>query len=227
METFKKYLPIIIIAIVGYFLLRMFSGSKGPTILPQTQITETPYTDPNAQFRLPAFEALANLGAAQISSERDIQLANIQKDISRGEQVNVANIARGEQVNQFNIAMQQLQNQLRQFDLLQILGLASEETELEKASIQSELTKFLQERQISFSTFLENSRLRQFELELGSREQDRQLQQAAIDQYFRQRSGGSTGSIINSISQALGGIFGGSGGGIFTPPTFPGFGGFF
>lgn len=226
MGTLKKYLPFIILGIVGIVILRMASKSKS-TILPQTQLLETPYSDPNAQLRLPAFQSLAEIAGLQIQSERDIQLANINKDIARGEQVNIANIARGEQVNQFNLRMQELANQLRQFDILEILGLKSEETEIEKTKVQSELTKFLQESQLDFRRFQENNALRQFQLYLMERENDRRLQQGAIDRFYSSRN---TGQIIGSISQALGGLFGNQGGSIFgTPPTFPssGFGGFF
>jgi hypothetical protein len=58
------------------------------------------------------------------------------------------------------------------------------------------------------------------------REQDRELQQSAID---RAASSRTTGNILNSINTALSGIFGSRGrsGTIFgTPPTFPS-GGFF
>lgn len=58
------------------------------------------------------------------------------------------------------------------------------------------------------------------------RDQDRQLQQNAVNRYYSSRD--ST-SIVGSISQALSNIFGNrQGGNIFgTPPTFPRFGGFF
>lgn len=57
------------------------------------------------------------------------------------------------------------------------------------------------------------------------RNQDRELQQGAIDRYYSSRN---TTSIVGSISQALGNIFGNrQGGSIFTPPTFPRFGGLF
>lgn len=61
-------------------------------------------------------------------------------------------------------------------------------------------------------------------LNLLSRNQDRELQQSAIDRYYSSRN---LDSITGSIATALGGIFGNRSGtgSIFkgTPPTFPGF----
>ena len=58
------------------------------------------------------------------------------------------------------------------------------------------------------------------------RDQDRQVQQRAIDRSFNSVD---TRSIVSSVSQALGNIFSNrQGGNVFgTPPTFPRFGGFF
>ena len=58
------------------------------------------------------------------------------------------------------------------------------------------------------------------------REQDRQVQQNAVNRYYSSRD---TGNIVGSISQTLGNIFGNrQGGNVFgTPPTFPRFGGLF
>ena len=63
-------------------------------------------------------------------------------------------------------------------------------------------------------------------LNFMQRDQDRQVQENAINRYYSSRD---TTSIIGSISQALGSIFGNrQGGNIFgTPPTFPRFGGSF
>lgn len=63
-------------------------------------------------------------------------------------------------------------------------------------------------------------------LNLLQRNQDRELQQSAINRYYSSRD---TGNIISSISQALGGIFSNrQGGNVFgTPTTFPRFGGLF
>lgn len=60
-------------------------------------------------------------------------------------------------------------------------------------------------------------------LNLFQRNQDRQIQQSAIDRYYSSRN---LDSITNSIALTLGGIFGNKGGGnIFgTPKTFPGLG---
>jgi hypothetical protein len=88
----------------------------------------------------------------------------------------------------------------------------------------------LQESNLDFKRFQQEGLLRQFELYLQQREQDRQLQQGAIDRYYSSRNTGQTGQIIGSVAQALGNIFGGSGRGIFdvgsndpfrTPSTFP------
>lgn len=219
METFKKYLPLIVIGIVGFILLRMFKGSGAPQLLPQTQLTQTPNPDPYAQFRLPAFQSLVEAGTAQIQAQKDIDLANIAKDITRGEQVNFANLERGRQVNEFNLTT-------ALYDLQRTLGLRSEDTKLAQTGLQTELAKYLQTNQLDFNKFLQNSYLKELELNFQQREQDRQLQQAAINRSLPSQSG----QIIGSISQALSSIFGGQGGGgnIFgTPKTFPGFGGFF
>lgn len=57
------------------------------------------------------------------------------------------------------------------------------------------------------------------------RDQDRQVQQNAVNRYYSSRT---TGDIVGSIGQTLSSIFGGrQSGNVFgTPPTFPRFGGF-
>lgn len=213
MEIIKQYLPYILIAIAGLFLLRMLRG-RGPTILPQSQFTEQPAPDIYAAAREKGFELLAQTGIAQIGAERDVRLANIQRDIARGEQVNIANIARGEQINVFNLGLARIQNELRQLDILETLGLKSQETEIAKVRLQTELAKYLQSSQ-------QQSTLQQLQLYLAQRDQDRQAQQSAINRYYSSRN---TGNIIGSTIQALGRIFGQqqAGGNVYrTPPTFP------
>lgn len=90
-----------------------------------------------------------------------------------------------------------------QFDL----GLRALETDLSKTSILADAAR------------------RTAEFDFLSRENDRQVQQSAIDRFYSSRQ---TSDIIGSVSQALSGIFGGSRRNtIFTPPTFPSGGGFF
>jgi hypothetical protein len=222
METLKKYLPFIILGIVGIVVLRIAGRSKA-TILPQTQLLETPYTDPNAQLRLPAFQALAQVAGAQIESERDIELASIARDTEASRISSSFQLGQGELGNQLTLGLANLQNQLRQIDILETLGLRSEETELAKVGLQTELAKYLQEREFGFKELQERNFLRELELYFQSREQDRQTQQAAIDRFYSSRN---TGNIVGSISQAIGQIFGNRGGNVFgTPPTFPGGGG--
>lgn len=225
METLKRYLPLIILVIAGFFLLRMFRGN-GLKILPQSQFSEVPYSDPLNQLRLPAFQSLIESGIAQTQAERDISLANIQKDVAIQQQSQQYLLGERSIIND-------LQARLRQFDIMEILGLKSEETELAKTGLQTELAKYLQSEQLSFNRFKEQSYLEQLQLYFAEREQDRQAQQAAINRYYSSRQ---TGQIIGSVGQALGSIFGNrQGGNVFgTPPTFPSgssfggsFGGFF
>ena len=221
MEALKKYLPFIIIGIVGIYLIRKL-GSQRPTILPQTNFQEVPYSDPLNQLRLPAFQSLTELAGIQVQADTRAKEIASEKELGRY----TIDVASQRQYNEFVLGerslINQLQTQLRQFDLLEILGLKSEETEIAKTGLQTELAKYLQ-------TSRDQSILRQLELQLQQREQDRQLQQGAIDRYYSSRN---TGQIIGSISQALSGIFGGGNrGSVFgTPPTFPGggfnFGGF-
>jgi hypothetical protein len=225
MESLKKYLPLIAIAIAGYFLLRMFKGFS-PTILPQTQLTQTPQPDPYAATRLPAFQSLAELAGIQTQAETQSKQIASDLELGKGALQNVTQ----QQNFQYALGSQgiiaQLQSQLRQLDIAESLGLKSSDTELAKTELETELAKYLQSAQLDYNRFAQNSYLQALQLNLQQREQDRQLQQAAIDRYYSSRN---TGNIIGSISQAIAGIFGGGGGGgsIFgTPPTFPSFGGF-
>lgn len=226
MESLKKYLPLIIIAVVGFILLRMFK-SNGPTILPQTQFNEVPYTDPNAALRLPAFQSLAELAGIQTQADVRAKEIESEKDIARmGFDVERSRDFQSFAVSERSI-INQLESQLRQFDLLETLGLKSEETELAKTGLQTELAKYLQETQLDFRRLQEQNYLEQLRLYFMQREQDRQFQQSAIDRLYSSRN---TSNIVGSIAQAVSGIFGGQGSNIFgTPPTFPssGLGGFF
>lgn len=94
----------------------------------------------------------------------------------------------------------------RELDIRRELGLKAFETDLSKTNILADAAR------------------RSAEFDFLSRENDRQIQQSAIDRYYSSRN---TANIIGSVSQALSSIFRPSGsGGIFTPPTFPR-GGFF
>jgi len=221
METLKKYLPFIILIVVGYFLLKKFSGgSKGVSFLPQTQFSQQQQIDPLAEVRSKAFDTLASLGIAQTQSDITRE-QNAQNFAIAGKSLDVQSQGQG---YQFQLGSQgiasDLESRLRGFDIAQRLGLASNETDLAKANLNTELAKYLQSQQLSFNMFQQNAYLQALQLQLQQRDQDRQLQQAAIDRYYSSRN---TGSIIGSISQALAGIFGGgaTGGGTFrTPPIF-------
>ena len=94
----------------------------------------------------------------------------------------------------------------RELDFQRELGLKALETDLSKTNILADASR------------------RAAEFDFLSRENDRQIQQSAIDRYYSSRT---TGNIIGSVNQALSNIFRPSGSGtIFTPPTFPR-GGFF
>jgi hypothetical protein len=166
MESIKQYLPWIIGAVVVIYVLRKLTTRT--SLLPQTQIVQTPQTDPYAEARSKAFDALIGLGVAQ--TQGDIERARI-----------------------------------------------SEASSLERLRIGAE-------ENINLSALNVQERLAN--LNFLQRDQDRQLQQNAIN---RSISAQNTGNIVSSISQAISSIFGNrSGGGtIFgTPPTFPRFGGF-
>lgn len=68
MDKFKQYLPWIIVAAVGLYLINRLRG--GRTVLaPQTQFTQTPQPDPFATLRGEGFAELARLGIASVESE--------------------------------------------------------------------------------------------------------------------------------------------------------------
>ena len=103
------------------------------------------------------------------------------------------------------------------FGSLLELGVAETQADLEKFRIAST-------ERVSQSALGVQERLAQ--LTSLQRYQDTQLQQGAIDRYYSSRN---TGTILNSINQALSGIFATRrGGNVFgTPKTFPtSFGGF-
>jgi hypothetical protein len=71
-ENVKKYLPWIIGIIVGFLILKKFLGGGAQTqqaIVPQTQFTQTPQTDPLASLRGQAFQQLAQFGLGSIQAE--------------------------------------------------------------------------------------------------------------------------------------------------------------
>ena len=115
--------------------------------------------------------------------------------------------------------------------VLQVLGLQiGEEAETERARIAGEVAGRAQkfqfdlglkglETDLAKTDILADAARRSAEFDFLSRENDRQIQQSAIDRYYSSRT---TGNIIGSVSQALSNIFRPSGSGeIFTPPTFP------
>lgn len=173
METFKKYLPWIIVAAVGLYLLSRLSG-QSTRLVPQTQFTETPQLDPLAESRAGAFSGLLQLAGLQIGEE--------------------AETARAEIVGRVTTRAQDIQREL---------GLKALETDLGKADL------FAQAQRLAA------------EYQFFSRENDRQIQQSAIDRYQSSRT---QSDIIGSINTALGIIFGNrsGGGNVFgTPTTFP------
>jgi hypothetical protein len=164
MESIKQYLPWIIGAIVVIYVLRKLTTRT--SLLPQTQIVQTPQADPYAEARSKAFDALIGLGVAQT-----------QGDIER------AKIAEASSLERLRIG-------------------AEENINLSALNVQERLANL---------NFLQ-------------RDQDRQVQQSAIN---RTISAQNTGNIVSSISQAISSIFGNRNRNVFgTPPTFPTFGGF-
>ena len=119
--------------------------------------------------------------------------------------------------------------------LLELTGLQiGEEAETERARIAGAIAGRAQEVQfrlglksletdLSKTSVLADAARRAAEFDFLSRENDRQVQQSAIDRFYSSRT---TSDIIGSVSQALSGIFGSrnrTGGVILTPPTFPTF----
>jgi hypothetical protein len=104
--------------------------------------------------------------------------------------------------------------------LLDVVGLQiGAEAETARARLQYDLGLKALETDLSKSRILADAATREAEFNYLSRENDRQIQQGAIDRYYSSRN---TSNIVGSVTQALSSIFGSrSGGGIFTPPTFP------
>lgn len=114
------------------------------------------------------------------------------------------------------------------FDTLVGLGIAQTQADLESNRISTaanlESQRIASGETVSLSS-LDVSRYIA-NLNFLERDQDRQVQERAIDSYYSSRN---TGTILGSINQGLNTIFGNrQGGSVFgTPPTFPRFGGFF
>ena len=113
----------------------------------------------------------------------------------------------------------------------QLIGLGVAQTQSDLESKRIDVASDLESKRIASGETISLSSLDVSRyianLNLLQRDQDRQLQESAIDRYYSSRN---TQAIIGSIGTALGGIFGNrqSGGNIFgTPPTFPRFGGSF
>jgi len=166
MEQFKKYLPWIIVAVVGLFLIRKLS-TQSTRLIPQTQFVETPQVDQFAESRASAFNALLQVVGLQIGADTEARRAEIQRE----------------------------------------LGLKALDVDLSRASLFAQAA----EREAQYNFF--------------ARENDRQVQQSAIDRYYSSRN---MANITSSVNQALSSIFGNrSRGGVLTPPTFPPSGGFY
>jgi hypothetical protein len=106
---------------------------------------------------------------------------------------------------------------------LQLIGLQTEvEGETERARISGGLTSKALDVDLARANLFAQAQNLQTQYNFLSRENDRQIQQGAIDQYYSSRN---TQSIIGSINQGLSALFGNrnSSGGVFTPPTFPRF----
>ena len=125
------------------------------------------------------------------------------------------------------------------FEQLVGLGIAQTQADVESRSIATAAN--LEAKRISSAFDLESKRIASGEtvslssfdvsryianLNFLERDQDRQVQNNAINRYYSSRT---TGNIVGSIAQTLGQIFSNrQGGNVFgTPPTFPRFGGFF
>jgi len=109
------------------------------------------------------------------------------------------------------------------FELLTGLGITTTQAEIEKFRISEasalERLRIGAERDVNLSAIEFQNRLEN--LNILQRDQDRQLQQGAIDRYYSSRN---TQAIFNSISQTLGQIFANRNRNVFgTPPTFPQF----
>jgi hypothetical protein len=114
------------------------------------------------------------------------------------------------------------------FDVLASLGIAQTQADLESKRI--DVAADLESKRIASGETINLSSLDVSRyianLNFMQRDQDRQVQQSAIDNYYSSRN---TGNILSSINQGLSTIFGRQqSGNVFgTPPTFPRFGGFF
>jgi|SRR5215510_6392432 len=96
------------------------------------------------------------------------------------------------------------------FELLTGLGVSQLNADVAKFRIASE-------EKINLNAINYQNRLA--DLNLLQRDQDRQLQQGAIDRYYSSRN---TQAILSSVNQALSSIFGNRNKNVFgTPPTFP------
>lgn len=182
----QKYLPWII---GGAIVLYIFTKMRSRTVLaPQTQITETPQTDPYLEARSGAFGSLVELAG---------------------------NIAAQDTVKSIGLARE---------DTAKTLGLAKEETARFATSTGLTIANRSFDTQISLANIYAQVQNYAANLNILNRNQDRQIQQSAIDRYYSSRN---LESIAGSISTALGSIFGNrsGSGSIFrgTPPTFPGF----
>lgn len=165
-EELKKYLPWIIGGVVIlYFVARAMKGGGGggpaPTA-PQTQITQTPQTDPLAMLRGQAFQALTQFDLGAIQAEAETARANA-----------ALALAQQQQNLQYQLGAQQI----------------SASVDIANAQSQAQ-------QQAAQNTY--NSQIFQ-----------QQAQANALKQYY---SAINQRSILGSINNAIGTIFGGGGG---------------
>ena len=100
--------------------------------------------------------------------------------------------------------------------------LAAEDTERIKSNVGLTVANRSFDTQVTLAKIYADAANYAANLNLLQREQDRRVQQSAIDRYYSSRN---TSDIIGSIGTTLGNIFGNKSGGVFkpTPPINPGF----
>lgn len=102
-------------------------------------------------------------------------------------------------------------------------GLLRRETALDALKFESDIRSKALDVDLAKSQLSSDIATRLANLSFLQREQDRQIQQGAIDRYYSSRQ---TGQILSSVNQALQSVFSGGGRGGISPRTPPIFGGF-
>jgi hypothetical protein len=82
-EDLKKYAPWLVGGIIVFYVLYKLVGGRGAAtapapIVPQTQITQTPQTDPFAELRGQAYQQLSSFGLGAIQAEAQAAIAQSQ-----------------------------------------------------------------------------------------------------------------------------------------------------